>query len=336
MAGIVFFCHGKKADLETFEYYKQDIDALERLGHNVTICNSYLDLPRTFDAMLVWWWSYALLPVLWCRMLGKPCLITGVFNFSAPPSLGRGGYHARPWWQRLLLSAATRLAARNLFIHQNELEACGRYFNISSGRHYPCILHEDYLQGPSEDRKCELFNVCWSGKGNLVRKGVLDLLEAVNILKRQGVDVHLTLAGAPGDGAEVLRERISALGLETNVTSVGLLSRADKIAAFRKFEIYAQPSHYEGFGLATAEAMGSGACVVVCDVGAVRSVVGDCGVYVDPGQPESLARGLRTAMEDTQLRRAHQAAAVRRMRSQFARQNKLTSLRQILAEVGIS
>ena len=56
-----------------------------------------------------------------------------------------------------------------------------------------------------------------------------------------------------------------------------------KVLLMSKSAIYLQPSYFEGFGLAAAEAMSFGACVVTCDVGAVREVCGDAAIYVAPG-----------------------------------------------------
>jgi hypothetical protein len=84
MSRIVFYCNETKSNLETFEYYKQDIDALKTLGHQVIICTKYREIPFDFDIMFIWWWTYALIPVLLSRLLRKPCIVTGTYNFSFP------------------------------------------------------------------------------------------------------------------------------------------------------------------------------------------------------------------------------------------------------------
>jgi hypothetical protein len=54
MATIVFYAHASVADLKDFEFYKQDIDALEAMGHDLVICTKYREIPAKFDAMFVW------------------------------------------------------------------------------------------------------------------------------------------------------------------------------------------------------------------------------------------------------------------------------------------
>lgn len=335
MARIVFYCRDARANLDLFEYYRQDIEALADLGHEVVICTRYREIPLRFDAIFVWWWTYALVPALIARLRGRPCLITAVYNFRNSPHFKGADYFRRPVLQRFAISAATRLATLNLFIDENELRDCTKYFGLSTARYYPCIVSDDYLQGPGPEREVVIFNLAWSGKGNLIRKGIPDLLRAVRLLKDEGMRVRLNLAGQRGDGEGFLQDMIEELDLSGEVRLLGPLSRSDKIEMLRKCEIYAQPSHHEGFGLATAEAMGSGACVVTCDVGAVRAVVGECGIYVAPESPVDLAAALRNAVTDGDLRKRFQTCALERARTQFAAGRKLDRLREYLAECGI-
>jgi len=336
MSKIIFFCHDEKANLEIFEYYKQDIDALRALGHQVIICNKYREIPFDYDAMFIWWWTYALWPVLLSRMLKKPCIITGAFNFRFPKEFDGIDYLRRPYWQRIIIRKATSLSTLNLFINQIELKSCSEYFNLSNTRYYPCVLHDDYLKGPSTRRRNILFNIAWSGRKNLIRKGIPELLHAVRLLKDEGVEVHLNLAGHEGDGADYLIEMIQQLNIYNQVSYLGMISRTDKINLLRACEIYVQPSHFETFGLATAEAMGCGACVIICDVGAVREVVGDCGYYVSPGSPEELARAIKKILNDDNLRLKLQEHGYQRISDNFRMENKIERLKCYLAEVGIS
>jgi glycosyltransferase involved in cell wall biosynthesis len=335
MATIVFFAHDTRANLERFEYYKQDVDALKALGHRVVLCTRYVEIPAAFDAMFIWWWSRALLPVLLCRLLRRPCVVTGTFNFRFPEHSEGRDYFRRPFWQRFLLRSAAKHCSMNLFVSQLELEQCSTYFELDNARYAPHCLDEDYLKGPATTRRGALFNLAWSGRANLVRKGIPELLQAVRLLKDGGVDVHLDLAGLEGDGVGYLRETIAALGIENHVHYLGSLTREEKIRMLREHEIYVQPSHFEGFGLATLEAMGCGACVLVCDVGAVREVVGDCGFYVPPNSAEALAHAIKQVLEDGHLRQRLQHSGAKRATELFAFDRKVERLRGFLREVGV-
>lgn len=336
MSKIIFFCHDDRSKLESFEYYKQDIDALKSLNHEVIICTKYSEIPIRFDVMFIWWWTYAFYPALLCRILNKPCIITGTFNFKFPDGFNGNDYFKRPIWQQILIKMATKISTLNLFVSHLELDGCSKYFKLKNARYYPHIIHKDYLQGASESREMSLFNLAWSGIENLKRKGIPELLNAVYLLKNEGITIQLNLAGMEGDGIDYLKKTIRELNLNNEVNYLGMLSREEKIKMLRNCEIYVQPSHYEGFGVATAEAMGCGACIIVCDVGAVKEVVGDCGYYVSPGSSEELAKAIKHVLFDDNLRHKLQETAYQRVNSYFAVDIKLKRLKQYLSEIGIS
>lgn len=336
MSKIVFYCHDNKSSLDSFEYYKQDIDALKALNHQVIICTRYSEIPLDYDAIFIWWWTYALYPVLLSRLLRKPSIITGTFNFRFPKEFNGRDYFKRPIWQKILIKMATKLCSLNLFVNQIEFKNCSQYFNLTNGRYYPHIIDNDYLQGPLQQREKVLFNLAWSGKENLIRKGIPELLKAIRLLKDEGIIVKLNLAGMKGDGIEYLINMISNLGLNNEVNYLGMLTREDKIKMLRTNEIYIQPSHYEGFGVAIAEAMGCGACVIVCDVGAVKEVVEDCGYYVSPGSPEELKNAIKGILFDDRLRHYFQDNAHKRVKTYFSFDKKIMRLKQYLLEIGIS
>src|SRR5581483_3009957 len=289
MAKIVFYTHAPAPALHKVEFYKQDIDALRALGHQVVICTKVWEIPINFDAMFVWWWTHAFVPVFLSRLLGKPCIVTGTFDFQYPPTYKGRDYFRRPRWQQFLIRMAAKHCSLNLFVNQLELRQCSEYFSLENVGYMPHCVSGDYLQGPSTTRSNALFNLAWSSKENLIRKGIPELLGAVRILKDQGCNAQLYLAGGEGDGRQYLLEMIQGLELQTDVRHLGNLPREEKIRMLRETEIYVQPSHYEGFGVAILESMACGACVVVRDVGAVREVVGDCGYYVPSSDPNELA-----------------------------------------------
>ena len=159
----------------------------------------------------------------------------------------------------------------------------------------------------------------------------------MKILKDEGHEnIKVYLAGHRGDGFEGLEADIAGLGLSDNIQLLGEISRSEKIQYLRKCEIYAQPSHFEGFGLAMAEAMGSGACVITCKVGAVEEVVGEAGIYVQPGSARELADVLRKVLSDGQLRVRYQELARERARKMFSQGMKGRFWKEALEALKIS
>ena len=298
----IFFCHDVPDSILQVEYYNQDIKALENLGYSVIVCHNVFSLPKKYDLMFIWWWTHALLPIIHARLTGKPALVTGAFNFQFPDKSCGIDYLHRPAWQKAIIYLSVKLASLNLFINIAEYEKCAKHFKIKTSRYYPLSVSDKYSVGSGEKRVAEILNISWSGKVNLVRKGVPEILHALKILKDKGVLIRCRIAGRKGDGENIISSLVMQLGLNDQISLLGSLSTEEKISQMRECEIYVQPSLFEGFGLATAEAMACGSCVIVCDVGAVSEVVGDAGVYVRPGDPTNLADAIEKVYTDKYFR----------------------------------
>ncbi len=334
MLKIVFYCNDSMDNIQSMEYYRQDIEALKALGHEVVVCNRYRDIPLRFDVMYVWWWTYALVPVLLARLLGRPSLVTGVYNFRFENKSHGTDYFARPWHQRQLISMATKLTNANLFVSEREFNEVPAYFKLKHCCYFPCAVSEEYFAAnqPLVPR-AGLLNIAWSGTENLKRKGVWDILEAMRLLKERGVAVSLMLAGKRGDAYPELQRRIVELGLKDSVQAVGEVTPQEKLNLFGCAKLYLQPSYFEGFGLATAEAMAAGCCVITCDVGEVRNVVGDCGLYIQPGRPAELAHAVQTLLADQEAVDKLNRKATQRLKEFFSFSRKTTTLRTVLHEI---
>ncbi|MFB6141779.1 MAG: glycosyltransferase family 4 protein [Halorientalis sp.] len=108
------------------------------------------------------------------------------------------------------------------------------------------------------------------------------------------------------------------LGISDAVHFLGRLDRRDVYDILTVLDVFAFPSHHEGFGVAVAEAMAAGVPVVASDIPALREVVGEAGLYVDPDDVASLRDALRTLHEDPTRREELASAGAERVRSQFS------------------
>ncbi|WP_375291553.1 glycosyltransferase family 4 protein [Qipengyuania sp.] len=337
MSRIVFYCHDTMENIGSLEYYRQDIEALRGLGHEVIVCNRYRDIPWNFDLLFVWWWTFALLPVALARLAGRKTAIAGVYNFRFEDQTSGTDFFARPWYQRWLISLATRLAHANLFTSHREFEEVADHFGLRTAHYSPCAVGEDYfeLRARNEGRSL-LLNLAWSAHSSLQRKGVWTIVEAAALLRQRGRDFEMILAGKRGDGFGALCDRVRELGLERWVRVVGEVSQEEKLDLFARTRLYLQPSRFEGFGLATAEAAAAGACVITTDVGEVRMVVGDGAIYVEPGDAEGLADAVESLLADPDLAHSIDARAIERIRRLYSIGGKRANFAAILESLGIS
>jgi glycosyltransferase involved in cell wall biosynthesis len=142
-----------------------------------------------------------------------------------------------------------------------------------------------------------------AGEGHVVSVGRLDpqkdfptLLRAWKMVEEQCPHAHLTIAGS-GSEEDRLRALGGALKLE-RAQFIGFINDIPKL--LREADIYAQPSAWEGFGLAVAEAMAAGLPAIVSDADSLPELVTHekTGWVVPKGNAAALASALTTLLND--------------------------------------
>jgi len=157
--------------------------------------------------------------------------------------------------------------------------------------------------------------------------GRLDPIKAYDLMIRAFAALRANWSGGPspelmlvGDGPEraSLAALIERLGLEDVVRLVGW--RKDVEAIYPLFDVFALSSWSEGTSLGLLEAMSSGVCPVVTDVGGSAAVLGErlrhC--LVRPGDAGALAAAWREALAHPARLHADGAAARERVERTFA------------------
>ena len=141
----------------------------------------------------------------------------------------------------------------------------------------------------------------------IVSKGIYVLLEACQRLKERGVAFHCDYVG--GESKEVtgeqFRKAIAERGLEDCVIYHGPQYGADKDRAFRRADIFVQPTFDDCFPLTLVEAMQYRLPIVSTDVGAIPDIVTDGvnGLVCKQQDVDSLVEALTTLLADAALRR---------------------------------
>ena len=107
-----------------------------------------------------------------------------------------------------------------------------------------------------------------------------------------------------GDGPdrEALQQQAVALGLEDSVKFLGYVAPERLEEELAEAATVVMPSIAgEVFGMVAAENMSRGKLVIVSDVGAMREVVGDAGLWFPPGDAGALAQCMKRILEDPTL-----------------------------------
>ena len=143
------------------------------------------------------------------------------------------------------------------------------------------------------------------------KKNLLRLVRAFRVLRRQGLEHRLVLAGVDSGEGEAVRA--AADGEPVSLT--GYLSDARLDALMRGADALVHPSLYEGFGLVLVEAMARGVPVVAARATALPETGGDAAEYFDPLDVEDMAAAIARVVGD----RARHAELAARGRARAGR-----------------
>ncbi|HET7676490.1 MAG TPA: glycosyltransferase family 4 protein [Candidatus Limnocylindrales bacterium] len=149
------------------------------------------------------------------------------------------------------------------------------------------------------------------------RKGLMHLLKAFRILRREGVDCRLLVVGS-GPQEREARRYMATRGLR-GVELLGRVSDEDKLRYYATADVYVSPATgRESFGIVLLEAMAAGTAIVCSDIHGYKGVVrrGEQALLVPPRDPEALADAIRELLGDPE-RRAAMGAAGRERARQF-------------------
>ena len=151
------------------------------------------------------------------------------------------------------------------------------------------------------------------------RDGVVRLLSVGAVVPRKGFDVLIAALARLGDlpwqltiagdrtrdlnAAARLDVDIAGYALENRVAMLGAVSAQHLATLYAEADVFALASHFEGYGMAYAEALAHGLPVIGTTGGAIPDTVpADAGLLVPPGDMPEMAKALRRVIGDSNLR----------------------------------
>jgi len=147
-----------------------------------------------------------------------------------------------------------------------------------------------------------------------VTKRVDMLIDAVEILRKEGVKAHLTIVGS-GALEQQLRHSISQKGLGEVVKMMGRLGAEDMPCLYRQGDIFVSATMQEGMSNAMLEAMASGLPIVTTRCEGVEELVGDNGIVLEEAGTETIAGAVKKIAHDREAYRRMSEAARNRANS---------------------
>lgn len=194
------------------------------------------------------------------------------------------------------------------------------------------ILPNFILEGFGNSARVERPVTVVGSLGRLVhRKGYDLLLEAASLLKAQGLDFELVIAGT---GPEEARLKHQAKQLDLAVRWPGWVTNSEKPLFFAGIDVFVNPARDEPFGFVFLEAMSAQLPIVAADTVGARAIFtrGEDGMVAAHNDAESLAHAIGQLIADAPLRKKLAGAAAHTYRSRYTVDAAATKLDNLLRE----
>jgi len=133
-----------------------------------------------------------------------------------------------------------------------------------------------------------------------VTKRVQMLIEATELLRREGYKVHLAVVGG-GAMERPLKQIISQKALDGVVEIVGRVAAEDMPQLYRDSDIFVSASMQEGMSNAMLEAMASGLPIITTRCEGADELIADNGIVLDQADAEAVAEAIIKLADDEQV-----------------------------------
>jgi len=322
------------SDKKLFEitgFYKTDISILRELGFDVCLSNSYKDFLYfwKYDLSFIYFWTRGIVPAMISKILGKKVVFTGGADDIDEEYNKRKFHH---FIRKMIFRACVFFSDINIISSQSDLNNVVRIgCKKSKLSLIPYVVDFEKYKYNGAPKTNTITTVVWMGaKTNVCRKGVDKLFYSFGELLKLNDTIKLVVIGTCGPGTDYLKQIADELKITDKIIFTGCISDEEKIAYLNKSKIYCQFSQFEGFGVATIEAMAAGNIVVHSGKGALKFVIGELGVELkDCSDYHGVACVLNDIYENYSQMSGKMLEGIRYIEdnySYFIRRNKMLSL----------
>jgi glycosyltransferase involved in cell wall biosynthesis len=133
------------------------------------------------------------------------------------------------------------------------------------------------------------------------RKNHLRMLEAFELLVKEGFEQRWIIAGPPGHGAEVFARALAASPARRRVEWRRDVTDAELPRLYAQADLFLFASLNEGFGLPPLEAMACGTPVIAGAVTSMPEICGDAAFLVEPTDSERIFEAARRLLSEPDL-----------------------------------
>ena len=190
------------------------------------------------------------------------------------------------------------------------------------------VTVNDFRDNNQKNFNETFLNVVYIGR-LVIEKGILDVIEAIGILKRNEkyLNIKFQIAGS-GPDEKILKKKVIELKLQKQVIFHGPILGFEKIKFWQNAHIFAFPTYSEGLPYTVLESLSSGTPLLTTRVGGIPDAVEENkqGIFVKPKNPSNIAQALKYMYSDRALlkqmsenciEKAMEKYSIERLSSQF-------------------
>jgi glycosyltransferase involved in cell wall biosynthesis len=133
-----------------------------------------------------------------------------------------------------------------------------------------------------------------------VTKRVEILIEAVDILSRQGYKICFKIVGG-GQMLQKLKQIVTEKNLENIIEITGRIDAENMSNVYRQNDIFVSASKLEGMSNAMLEAMASGLPIITTRCEGTEELIAENGLVVENARAEEIAKAIKKLIDDRQL-----------------------------------
>lgn len=311
--------------LEYRQWYGNDIRILKELGFRVILAHKFNEIPWDCDLYFSWFVTGSFLPLIKAKLKRKPIIIVAGGSAVARTPFG---YFIKPWYVRIIIRLCLKLADAVLAVSNNTMDEIKKLGARNAILLYNAI--DTTLFAPTDSTKDIIFTISRQDNYTYEGKKLKLLLRAIALVLYKYPDQRFFIAGENSNSYNKTMLLAKRLGISQNIEFLGLVPNRKTIEYFRRALIYVQPTRYEAFGVAIAEAMSCQAPVITSKVGAVTEVVGDCGLYIKDDDPQDLASKIIYLLENKDVARDLGIRARRRIEEHFNYEKRKEGIKKLI------
>jgi glycosyltransferase involved in cell wall biosynthesis len=161
-----------------------------------------------------------------------------------------------------------------------------RFYGLSREQVFivPNGIDLDFWRPSGKDLQGEPYLLVVSA--NRPYKNTVELLERHELWS---ADYRLKIVSSKARYGHVIRERVSALGLQQRIDFIDNIAEAELIVLYQQSSAVVCPSLMEGFGRPALEAMATGRPVILSDILVHKESFEEAAIFITPGKIDSWA-----------------------------------------------